>query len=348
MLDLTPSLVLLGAGAVSVVLAVALTPPGLPRRDLAAQGGVALVAMAVIAMADTLDVVILALLAAAVARAALAGSRKLAARLRPPVVAAALLSLALVFGRVQGPDLLARFSAVGLVAGLAAGVGVLPYIHSHDPDDASEPDAVWIGLLGPVLAAAVLIRARDLLIPDAGGQLGAMLIGLGLLNIAWGTLATWLTKRDSAAWHYSFMADWGLALCGFGILVADGRSAALLVLFGVVLGRFPLQAAARRPEADGASTVRPIKLVVGALLAGSAPFVGFAARVLLLRGAVQISWPLAVVLVIGLLLWLPPSLRLGRSLKVPRGRQALALAAVLAINVAVGLYPLPILRLAGS
>jgi len=54
-------------------------------------------------------------------------------------------------------------------------------------------------------------------------------------------------------------------------------------------------------------------------------------------------WFVTVVLALGMLLWLPGSLRLGRSLAVPRGRQAIGVALVLAVNVAAGLYPLPIL-----
>ena len=43
---------------------------------------------------------------------------------------------------------------------------------------------------------------------------------------------------------------------------------------------------------------------------------------------------------------LPGSLRLGRSLAVSRGRQAVGVALVLTINVVVGLYPLPLLAAA--
>ncbi|HYM67251.1 MAG TPA: hypothetical protein VEW68_08180 [Patescibacteria group bacterium] len=341
------NLMLLAAGAASLLLAGALAAPGISRRELA-HLGIALVAMAAIAFADSLDLVILVLLAVGVARAALVGPRDFAVRLRPPVVAASLLAIALVLARVQGPDVLARFAAVGLVAGLTAAVGVLPYIHPHDADADLEPDAIWIGFLGPVLAAAVLFRARGLLSPDAGGELGAMLIGIGLLNMLWGTLAAWRTRRDSAAWHYSFMSDWGLVLCGFGITVADGRSAALLVFLCVLLGRFPLLAAARAVDGPDSTADRPINLLLAAMLAGSAPFAGFAARVLLLRGAVEIAWPLAVVLAIGMLLWLPSSLRLARGLARPTRRRAVALAALLAVNAAIGLYPLPILQAAGS
>jgi formate hydrogenlyase subunit 3/multisubunit Na+/H+ antiporter MnhD subunit len=83
------------------------------------------------------------------------------------------------------------------------------------------------------------------------------------------------------------------------------------------------------------------------MLAGSAPFAGFAARVLLLTAATQLYWPLALVIAIGLLTWLPPSLRLGRSLGMPRGRQAVGAGIAIALSVALGLYPQPILSLAG-
>ena len=54
-----------------------------------------------------------------------------------------------------------------------------------------------------------------------------------------------------------------------------------------------------------------------------------------------------VVIGLGMLLWLPPSLRLGRSLGLPRGRQAWGVGIALAINVVIGLYPQPFLSLAG-
>jgi formate hydrogenlyase subunit 3/multisubunit Na+/H+ antiporter MnhD subunit len=174
-----------------------------------------------------------------------------------------------------------------------------------------------------------------------------MLIGLGLLNILWGGLASWLTEKSMSAWHYSFMADWGLALCAFGVLVADGQAAAVLLLYGIVLSRLPLYLWSRQSLRESIQTDRPINLLAAAMLAGAAPFAGFAARLFLLRGATQLYWPLALVIGIGLLLWLPPSLRLGRSLGTPRGREALGVGIALALSVAIGIYPQPILSLAG-
>lgn len=346
--DLAANLPLLVAAAAALGLAVALSPSRVSRSALLARGGTGLAGMVVIASVPSLDLVVLALLVLAVLHAGLGGKRDFASRLQMPVVAVVMIALALVFARVQGPELLQRFAAVGLAAGLAASVGLLPYIHVLEPEDtAVASPTVWIGFVGPVVATAMLIRVRGLLPPDAGGDLGALLIGLGLVNMLWGTLAAWRAEDPTRAWHYSFMADWGLALCGFGLTIADGQAAALLVLVSIVFGRLPLYLASRQALREHQSADRPINLMVAAALAGSAPFAGFAARVLLLRGATQMYWPLALVLAAGMLLWLPVSLRLGRTLGQPRGRQALGVGIVLAVNAIVGLYPLPLLSFAG-
>ncbi len=311
------------------------------------QGGAGLVATAAIAAVPTFDLALLIVLALGAVQAAIPGARPFAVRLRAPVVAVAILALGLMFVRVEGPDVLQRFAAVGLVAGLAAAVGLLPYIHPFAADEPVAASPVpWFAFVGPVLAAVVVSRAEGLLSVDAGQAFAAMLIGLGLVNMAWGSIATWLTDDTVAAWRYSFLADWGLVLCGFGLTLADGRRAALLVLFGIVVGRLPLYLVSRAPRAEQAAREGPFNLVVAAVLAGSAPVVGFAARVLLLRGATQLFWRLALVLALGMLLWLPGSLRLGRSMVVPRGRRALGVALVVAINVAAGLYPLPLVAAA--
>jgi hypothetical protein len=224
--------------------------------------------------------------------------------------------------RAQRRALPFRLAAVGLVAGLSAALGILPYIHEFDQEERTSISPIaWMALIGPVLALAVLTRARDL-IPSEGAPLGAMMIGLGLINMVWGSLASWRTEGGAAAWHYSFMADWGLAMCGLGLAIADGERAAILILFGILLSRLPLYLWSRQSLREKRPNDRPINLLAAAMLAGSAPFAGFAARVLLLRGATQVYWPLALVIGLGMLLWLPPSLRLGRSLGLPRGRQA--------------------------
>jgi formate hydrogenlyase subunit 3/multisubunit Na+/H+ antiporter MnhD subunit len=223
----------------------------------------------------------------------------------------------------------------------------VPYLHPFDPDEpVGASPILWIAIVGPVLATVLVWRAQYLLPVEAGGVFGAVLVGLGLLNMAWGSIASWATQKPGDAWRYSFVADWGLVLSGLGLTLADGHRAALLILFSVVLGRLPLYMLSRE-ETKVAVTEHPVNLVAAALLAGSAPFAGFAARVLLLRGATQLFWPLAVALAAVMLLWLPGSLRLGRSLGLPRRRAALCVVVVVVLNVAAGLYPLPLLSAAG-
>jgi hypothetical protein len=338
---------LLVAAAVALALVVGFAPAGADRVALLTWGLAGFAGMAAIAAAPSFDLVILLTLGIALLHAALAGRRSLAARLRAPALAVALLGAGLLFARAEGPPMLARFAAVGLAAGLVAVLGLLPYIHEFDADEVTAASPIaWLAFLGPILGVVIVTRARDL-VPSAAAAFGAMLIGLGLLNVLWGSLASWLTEKGTAAWHYSFMADWGLVLCAFGVQVSDGQAAAVLILFGLLLSRLPLYLWSRRSMRESIQTDRPINLLAAAMLAGSAPFAGFAARILLLRGATQLYWPLALVIGVGLLLWLPPSLRLGRSLGAPRGRQAVGVAIALAIGAAIGLYPQPILSLAG-
>jgi fumarate reductase subunit D len=339
---------LLLAATAALGMAVVFAPARVPRANLLTWGLLGLAGMAAIAIAPTLDLVLLILLVLAVLQARLASHRDFATRLRAPVLAVVLLALGLALERMQGPVVLDRFGAVGIVAGLVAAVGLLPYAHEFDPEESVVASPIpWIAFVGPLLAAAVVSKAAAVVPADAGDAFGAMLIGLGLLNTFWGSVGSWRTANDAAAWRYSFMSDWGLALCGFGLAIADGRAAALIILFSVVLGRLPLYLWSRQALRAKVPTDRPINLVVAAVLAGSAPFAGFPARVLLLRGATQLYWPLALVLAAAMLLWLPGSLRLGRSMGVPRGRQAVGVAIVLALNVLLGVYPQPLLTLAG-
>ena len=338
---------LLIASAAALALTVVLAPLAIERAILLTWGLTGLAGMVAIAAAQSLDLLILIVLVLSVLQAASAGGRQFATRLRGPVLAVVLLTIAALCARAEGPQFLSRLAAVGLVAGLSAAVGTLPYIHEFDPSERTATSPIpWIAFIGPVLAFAVFARARGL-IPGEGGALGAMLIGLGLLNMVWGSLASWRTENAAAAWHYSFMADWGLVLCGLGLAIADGERAALLVLYGVVLSRLPLYLWSRQSLREKRPNDRPINLLAAAMLAGSAPFAGFAARVLLLRGATQLYWPLALAIGLGLLLWLPPSLRLGRSIGLPRGRQAWGVGIAIAANVVIGLYPQPFLSLAG-
>ena len=341
------SCALLIVAAAALALVVALSPLLVERSILLTWGLAGLAGMAAIAAATSLEMIVLIVIALSVMQAASVGGRSFATRLRGPVLAAALLALAAASARSDGPPILSHLAAVGLVAGLCAALGTLPYIHEFEPDERTATSPIpWMAFIGPVLALAVLMRAREL-VPSEGAAFGAMMIGLGLLNMLWGSVASWRTEGGAAAWHYSFMADWGLALCGLGMAIADGQRAALLLLYGILLSRLPLYLWSRQSLREKRPNDRPINLLAAAMLAGAAPFAGFAARVLLLRGATQLYWPLALVIGLGLLLWLPPSLRLGRSLGLPRGRQAWGVGIALGANAVIGLYPQPFLSLAG-
>jgi NADH:ubiquinone oxidoreductase subunit 2 (subunit N) len=337
----------LGLAAAALAFALVFAEPATPRTTLLVKGGVGLAGSAAIVTVPTFDLALLVFLVLGILQAAIGGVRPFALRLRPPVLAVAMAAGGLLLARATGPDVLMRFAAVGLAAGLAASVGLLPYVHVFQTDETvpASPFA-WLAFVGPVLAVIFVARTQALLSPDGWSAFGAILIGLGLLNIAWGGVATLLAADVAAAWRYSFLADWGLVLCGFGVTVLDGQRAALLVLFTIALCRLPFYLLWRHALPEHTAAVRPVNLVVAAALAGSAPFAGFAARILLLRATTQVFWPLALALALGMLLWLPGSLRLGRAIGLPRGRRAVGVVLVLVVNAAAGLYPLPLLSVA--
>lgn len=338
---------LLVIAAVALALVVTVAPSRATRSALMARGAGGLAGMVAIALVPTLDLVLLAVLALGIVQAALPGNRHLATRVRAPVLSVALLALALLFIRVPGPEFLLRLAVIGIVAGLAVGVGLLPFLHEFDPDEPVTVSPVaWMAFIGPVLAAVVLTKTRGSVGAEAA-VFGALLIGLGLLNTLWGSVAAWRTENSVAAWRYSFMADWGLVLSGFGLTITDGQAGALLLLFSILVGRLPLYIASRPALRENTTTDRPINLIAAALLAGSAPFAGFAARVLLLRGATELFWPLAAGLAVAMILSLPASLRLGRSIGVMRGRQAVGVGFVVAINAVLGVFPQPLFWLVG-
>src|SRR5881227_3258221 len=227
--------------AFALAFAFVFAPAAAPRRSLLWRGGAGLAGTIAIVAVPTFELVLLTLLTLGVLNAAADGKQPFALRLRAPVLAVAVFALGLVLARAAGPEVLGRFAAVGLVAGLAAGIGLLPYLHPFDPEDpVSASPIAWFAFIGPVLAVVVVAGTHGVLGPDAGGAFGATLVGVGLVNVAWGGVAAWSTENTIAAWRYSFIADWGLALCGFGLTVADGRRAALLVIFSIVLCRLPL------------------------------------------------------------------------------------------------------------
>src|SRR5207247_2390229 len=157
---------LLALAAFALAIALVFMPDRSPRRRLALQGGAGLAGTAAVAAVPTFDLALLVLVLLAVFQAALEGRRPTAACLKAPGVAVALLALAAVFARVGGPELIHRFAAVGLGAGLAAALGLLPYLHVFDPEEPVTASPIgWLAFVGPVLAAVIVAVA-----PGGQGQ----------------------------------------------------------------------------------------------------------------------------------------------------------------------------------
>src|SRR5882672_2434877 len=115
---------LLIAAAAALALVVALAPVLVERATLLTWGLAGLAGMAAIAAADSIDIIALVVLSMAVLQAASPGKRTFAARVRGPVLAVAVLALAAAAARSDGPPILSRLAAVGLVAGLSAALGI--------------------------------------------------------------------------------------------------------------------------------------------------------------------------------------------------------------------------------
>jgi hypothetical protein len=337
-----PVRALLVATAASLAMLVALVPANVDRLRLLGLGLAGLTAASAFAFAPGLWFVALVLLLLGACQAALPGRRPFADRYRAPALAAILLGMGALLAAAPGDSPApARLAALALVLGLVAAIGLIPNLQSLDPEEPSSASPlVWTAFLGPVLALALIARFEAVLPLAGASAYGSLLIGIGLLNLFWAVVGAWRVAEDAAAWRYSFLADWGLALVALGLLVPDGRAAAYLVLLSLLLVRLPLYFCAR-PVVLGRQAARlgPLNLLLAAALAGAAPFSGFMSRVLLLRGATEIYWPLAAVLVLAMLLWLPHSVRLARSLGRPRGRAALGVALALVLALAMGLYP---------
>lgn len=344
-----PVLVLLVATGLSLGMIVVLAPSSVDRQGLLAAGLAGFAGLGVAGLAPDPVGVGLAIALLGVGHAALPGLRSFASRLRAPGLAVVLLGAGTLLVHTEGPPLQARLGALALLLSLVAAAGLVPFLPELDSDEPAPASPIaWTGFFGPALAVIIATRTQPLVAPSAVTVYAAVLVGLGLLNLLWGAIGAWQVTGEVAAWRYSFLADWGLALIGLGIVVPDGGAAAVLVLVSILLVRLPLYLWARpvlRGHAERA--MGPSNLLLAAALAGAAPFAGFSARVLLLRGATELYWPLAVVVGLALLLWLAHSFRLARSIGSPRGRAAVGVVLALAIGILLGVLPIVVTGPAG-
>jgi NADH:ubiquinone oxidoreductase subunit 2 (subunit N) len=344
--------VLLGS-FVAAGLVVLLVPPGADRTPMLASVLVGLSALAALAVVVEPMVTALVLLLLAAVQSALPALRPFSDRVRAPAFGALLVALGALLatgaaGATSTPIL--RVSGLALVLGVAAAIGVAPYLQALDPREPAPASPIaWLAFIGPGLAVVLATRLIALLPAEAGAAYAGVLVALGLFNLALGSFGAWRSRSGADLWRYSFLGDWGLVLVGLGLLQATGAGGAYLLLLTVLLLRLPLYLLARPALITGkpVEVLRPLTLLVAAALFGAAPFAGFAARLLILRAATGVSWALTAVLVLAMLSWLPPSLRLAQTLGRPTGRLAFGVGVVTALNLALGLYPKLVLNLVG-
>ena len=138
-------------------------------------------------------------------------------------LAALLLGAGWFFVGSGGP--LGRVGALALALGLLATAGLLPYLADFEPEEPTSSSClVWTAFFAPALALSLAPRVLTSMNPPEGTVFAATLIALGLVNLGWGGIAAWRISGDAQAWRYSFVAEWGLALVGMGLLLRDGRA----------------------------------------------------------------------------------------------------------------------------
>lgn len=350
LLDLRPaSRTLLVASAAALALTTVLAPHRVARWELLATGLAALGGQALLmALTDPLAVAVLLLLIG-FGFAVRPGAQTFVERARAPAFAALLVGAGWALVQLHAAVWVGRAGALALAVGLAAAAGLVPYLASVDADEpASSSFIAWTGFFGPALAISLPFHVLRALPASEAAVFGATLVGLGLVNLAWGTIGAWRTASDVEAWRCSFLVDWGLALVGLGLFVPEGLGAAYLALLGIVLVRVPLYLWAR-PALLGREPARltALNILLAVLLAGAAPFSGFPVRLLVLSAATQTAWPLAVPLLVAMLLGLTYAVRLARALGSHHGWAAVGLWITLGFGLLLGVAPSALRSLGG-
>lgn len=340
---ISPHPLVIGA-AVAAVVAAALSFAGTPaQRGSTRFWGPALAGLAVVTLAPSLAVLGLVPLVVAVAQLRIEGGAQC---VRSAALAAGLLGVAALAIAPEGGDKIARLAAVAAALAAAAAAGVLPHLMEIDASDAGRAAFLRRALLAPAFVLAIIARVEPALGATPLRVLGATLLGLGVLNVVVG-LAAGLAPDRLQAWRAGYFAEWGLVFISLGLLNAAGAAAAYLLLLALLLLKLPagawLPAAGEAPKRGRARGV-----VLALAFAGAAPFAGFAARLLLLRGATALAWPLALGVGLALAASLPAAWRLGTAIREPRGRLLdVAQLAGLAATAAIGVYPAAVLRPVG-
>jgi hypothetical protein len=337
------------ASAVAVALAVLLAPDGRRRRERAAVGLAGLGGQALlVAVADPLAVAaVLLLLGFGVALSA--SDRPGGLPFRGPALAAVLLGVGWTLVRTPGPGWQGRVGALAIAMTVVAAAGLLPYLADLGEDAAPGSSLVAMtGFFGPALALTLPGKVLPGLTGEEAGVFGGTLVALGLVNLGWGVVVAARTASDTEAWRSSFLADWGLALVGLGLLRSEGVAAAYVAMLSILVVRVPLYLAARGALGGGARAANgSLVVLLAVLLAGSAPFSGFPVRVLVLQAATLSGWPLALPLLAAMLVWIAHAFRLARTVTVPAGSAGIGLGLAVLCSLALGIAPAALRAIGG-
>jgi hypothetical protein len=334
--------VMLLACSLSLLLTLVWLPSRRERFQLLTLGFVGLGGISVLAMAGDPLLIAILLLLLGVLHATLPSPRPFIERLRNPGLAAVLLGLgSVLLQRAPGLPVMGNVGVLGVLLGLVSAAGLAPYLYRFDPlEPAASSGLVWTAVVAPVLALVLVGQLVPTLSQRQATVFALLCIGFGFFNLAWGLLSAWRSTDAATAWRRAFLADWGLALIGFGLITPSrhGAAGAYLLLLTLVLVRLPLYTYARSTAGEPARKDL-VSLLAGLALAGAAPFAGFAARLLLLEAAVGLAWPVAAVLVLAMLGWLGHSFYLGGrgAPSLPTAR--LGVGAVLTLSAFLGIFP---------
>ena len=202
--------------------------------------------------------------------------------------------------------LLAGLLLVGL--GFASELALVP-LH-WGPLDAYTAGAP--GLAGYVQAASKVgaVLALGRLVVGAGAPLAAVLVGIGLLSITWGTIGALAQREMRRMLAYSAIANGGFLALALGC-GPSGRAAAVfyvvvyaltaLLVFAALAGRGTGPLAFADVPDEGFSATRALGLSLGLLsLAGIPPAPGFWAKLAILGASWDVlGWAATLVAVIG-------------------------------------------------
>ena len=231
---------------------------------------------------------------------------------------------------------------VGNVSALAAALALpalagLPPFAARGQRPLDPGDLIWPGLLAPLVALAVWRTFLPAMTSTQGEVFCAVSLGVGLFDLFVGSLAAIRARDGWRLWRHSTTAEWGLALVALGLVGATGWEAALVLLLSLSALRLPL--IFWTEETAAAGTGRRDRLLLGASLAGAAPFAGFSARVLILEAAAAFHWELAALVAVPMLLIPIHAFRLGAHVNVRGPVRKSVLGALLLVSITLGVAP---------